>query len=342
METKASYVIVGAFVLAGVAALAAFVIWLAKVNVETSFVHYDIYFEGSVSGLKGGGAVQYKGVPVGTVVDIGIDPANVERVRVLVELDAATPIHADVVANLQLQGITGLSFIQITGGSNDAPVLTARSGERYPIIPSRRSGLEQVFETVPELVERFSGLVERATMLLGDDNQQAFGATLANIQTITANLAAESGNIGATIEDARATAAALRGTAEQVNALAGDLRGSADRLTTSAEAALARIIQVAGTADTEFGAVSGELRKTLKAFAETAVATRGLADELDGLVAENRGPLRAFSESGLYELSQFIGEARSLVSVLTQIAAQMERDPARFLLGGQQQGYEAQ
>ncbi|MSP82937.1 MAG: MCE family protein [Alphaproteobacteria bacterium] len=342
METKASYVLVGAFVMAAVAALAGFVIWLAKINVETSYARYDVFFEGSVTGLKEGSAVQYKGVPIGTVIDIGIDPANVERVRVMVEIDQATPLHQDVVASLQLQGITGLSFVQISGGSNEAPILVAGTGERYPMIPSRRSGLEQVFETVPELVERFSGLIERTAVLLSDENQKAFGDTLANVQQITANLAAESGNIGATIEDARATAAALRGTAEEVQALATDLRGAAARLTTSTEAALTQLTLVAGTADQQIAAVSGDLRETLDAFSRTADAASTLADNLDGLVAENRGPLRAFSESGLYEISQFVSEARAMVAVITQIAAQVERDPTRFLLGGQQQGYEAQ
>jgi phospholipid/cholesterol/gamma-HCH transport system substrate-binding protein len=342
METKASYVLVGAFVLAAVAALAGFVVWLAKIDVEGAFNRYDIYFEGSVSGLKEGSTVQYKGVPVGTVLDIGIDPRNVERVRVMVELDAATPIHEDVVATLQLQGITGLSFVQLTGGSNTAPILAAAPGERYPVIASRRSGLEQVFETVPELVERFAGLVERAGALLSDENQAAFGATLANIRDISANLAAESGNIGGTIAEVRATVTTLNETATEVRGLAADLRASADRLTASADGALTQIGKVATTADAEIASVSGRLQTTLGEFALAAAEARELADNLDGLVAENRGPLRAFSESGLYELSQFVSEARGLVAVLTQIAAQVERDPTRFLLGGQQQGYEAQ
>lgn len=342
METKAGYVAVGAFVLALVAVGLAFVVWLAKVSVDQSFDYYDIYFAGSVSGLREGGIVQYHGVPVGTVTTIEIVPEDVERVRVTIEVEAGTPVRADVIATLQIQGITGLSFVQLQGGSNASPMLLAQEGERYPVIPSRPSQLERVFETVPELVARFTTLVERATVLLNDDNQQAFAETLANVRDLTGALAGQTGNIEATLTDARTAVGALRDTAVEVRGMSAELRVEAKRLADAAEKALAQITVTAATADTQVSAISGELQTTLKDFSDTADSLTRLADDLDGMVGENRAPLRTFSETGLYELSQFIAEARALVGVLTQIASQVERDPTRFLLGGQQQGYEAQ
>ncbi|MEX2649205.1 MAG: MlaD family protein [Alphaproteobacteria bacterium] len=342
METRASYALVGAFVLALVAAGVTFVVWLAKLEVDRSFDLYDIYFAGSVSGLRDGGSVQYHGVPVGTVSTIEIDPANVEQVRVTIEIDADTPIREDVIATLQIQGITGLSFVQLTGGSNDAPMIEAKAGERYPVIASKPSQLERVFETVPELVSRFTELVERAMILLNDENQDAFAQTLANVRDLSGALAGQADNIAATVEDTRATVGALRVTAEDAQLLARDLRASAARLTTSVETTLAQVTKTAATADEQVAGVGEEARVTLGKINETVEAATLLANELTGLVAENRGPIQAFSETGLYELSQFITEARDLVSVLTHISAQVERDPTRFLLGGQQQGYEAQ
>jgi len=341
METRASYVLVGAFVLALVAGTTAFVVWLAKLEIDRAFASYDIYFEGSVSGLREGGVVQYHGVPVGTVTAIGIDPENVERVRVTIEVGAETPISADVVATLQIQGITGLSFVQLSGGSNEAGPLEAKAGERYPVIASRVSGLERVFETVPQLVQRFTELVERAMILLNDENQQAFAETLDNVRDLTGALAGETDNFHAVMVDAQATIVAVRGTAEEAEALAGELRTSATRLTESVDVALAQITTTTATADENIAGVGQDARATLAKVDETAEAATRLANEMTALVEENRGPISAFSESGLYELSQFITEARGLVAVLTQIAAQMERDPTRFLLGGQQQGYEA-
>jgi phospholipid/cholesterol/gamma-HCH transport system substrate-binding protein len=342
METRASYTLVGAFVLLLVAAGVGFVVWLAKIEVDKSFALYDIYFEGSVSGLREGGSVQYHGVPVGTVQSIGIDPGNVEQVLVTIEVGADTPIREDVEATLQIQGITGLSFVQLTGGSNESPMLAALEGQRHPVIKSKPSQFERIFETVPELVSRFTELVERAMILLNDENQEAFAETLANVRDLTGALAAQSDNIGATIEDTRATVGALKATAEDAQLLARDLRESAARLTTAVEGTLAQVTTTAATADTQIGVLGKDARVTLGKINETADAATVLAKELTGLVHENRAPVQAFSETGLYELSQFIAEARALVSVLTQIAAQVERDPTRFLLGGQQQGYEAQ
>ncbi len=199
-----------------------------------------------------------------------------------------------------------------------------------------------MFETIPELVARFTELIERAMILLNDENQDAFAETLANVRDLTGALAGQADNIAATVEDTRATVVALRVTAEDAQLLARDLRASAARLTASIETALAQVTQTAATADKQVAGVGKDARATLGKIDETAEAATKLANELTGLIAENRGPIQSFSETGLYELSQFITEARSLVSVLTHISSQVERDPTRFLLGGQQQGYEAQ
>src|SRR5439155_9522240 len=92
METRAHYVAVGAFVLAMVALAFIAVLWLARAQLTTQYALYDIYFTGAVSGLRNGAPVEYSGVPVGKVADVRIDPANVEQIRVTVELDASTAI----------------------------------------------------------------------------------------------------------------------------------------------------------------------------------------------------------------------------------------------------------
>ena len=117
METRASYILVGSFVLGLIAAAFAFVVWLASVQFEEVPMRYVIYFEGGVSGLSVASPVRYRGVPVGSVSDIRIDPENIERIRVMVEISAETPIKADTEATLTLQGITGVSFVFLSGGT---------------------------------------------------------------------------------------------------------------------------------------------------------------------------------------------------------------------------------
>src|SRR5471030_586048 len=135
METRAHYVAVGAFVIVILIGVFISVIWLVGGQYQREGAIYDIYFRGSVSGLGDGAAVRYKGVPVGRVMNIRLDPENVERIRVRVEIDTSTPIKEDAVAELEAQGITGLVFVQITG-SNSSPVLQTREDKRYPIIAS--------------------------------------------------------------------------------------------------------------------------------------------------------------------------------------------------------------
>jgi len=149
METRANYVLVGCFVLALIAAAFGFVIWLARIDLQHEPQTYLVYFSGSVSGLQIGSEVQYRGVPVGRLTDIRIDPQNIERIRVTLELNEGTPVKSDTYATLGLQGITGVAYIQLKGGTQNAPDLMAQGKDEYPVIPSRPSGLEQVLRERP-------------------------------------------------------------------------------------------------------------------------------------------------------------------------------------------------
>ncbi len=209
MEIRASYLLVGAVVLALVAGLAAFSVWLVKADIDRQVEPYQIAFSGSVTGLQRGGQVRYRGVPVGRVTDIRIDPERVEQVLVTVEIEAGTPIRQDTVASLEMQGITGVAFVQLRGGTQASPPLVAVAGHGLPQIESRRSTLERVFESTPELLAHSLALVERATRLLNDENLQALTKTLQNIETVTSSLARQSDQVGGVLTQAGDAAGAL-------------------------------------------------------------------------------------------------------------------------------------
>ena len=132
METRASYILVGSFVLGLIGAAFAFVVWLASVEFEEAPTRYVVYFEGSVTGLSIASAVRYRGVPVGSVTDIRIDPENIERIRVTVEISAETPVKTDTEAMLHLQGITGIAFIHLSGCTQQSGAEQSRAGRRAP------------------------------------------------------------------------------------------------------------------------------------------------------------------------------------------------------------------
>ena len=120
METRANHVVIGSFVLVVVIGLFGFVLWLAKIEIDQEFAYYRVTFVEAVSGLSLGGDVRYNGIPVGAVTAIEIARDDPSKVQVTLEVARETPVRADTVAKLELQGITGVAFIQLGGGGGSA------------------------------------------------------------------------------------------------------------------------------------------------------------------------------------------------------------------------------
>ena len=340
METKANYLAVGAFVLVVIAGLFGFVLWLGKGEIDREVDRYTIYFRGSVSGLTDSSTVRYRGVPVGSVSDIRIDPDNSEQVRVTIEVKRDTPIKEDSVASLELQGITGLVNVQLGGGGADSPRLEPKPGEELAVIAAAPSKLEALFEDLPQALARFTYMVERATFLLSDDNLAAISDTLANFNALTGTLAASSTQFESLSNDVAVSAAEVRQTAEQINVLVRELRARVPTLVDNASATLVAGEGALNVVGASVDALTEETRLTLRAVRESARTLVLTAEKLNGMVDENRAALHDFSSEGLYELSQFLVEARALVDSLTRVSDRFESDPAGFLFGDAQAGYE--
>lgn len=432
METKANHLAVGVFVLVAVAGFFAFVMWLGKTEIDREVDAYHIYFRGSVSGLTSSSTVRYRGVPVGSVTDIVIDPNNSEQVLVTIEVTGGTPIKEDATASLEMQGITGLVNVQLGGGAKESPRLVAKEAQPLPVIASVPSAIEALFEDIPRAIVRFTDLIERATLLLSDENMQAITDTLQSVRRLGDTLAESSDDVGALTADVAATAAEIRRAAEEMNTLVADIRErvpamldtttatlsaaegafsavsanietltgeaqaslsqlranaetltaettatlrevreSADQLASEAEPTLRQFRESAATltgesqltlrqirettdavgAEAELAlrevrksttALTGDARIALQDIRKTAETLAATAEDLQLIVSENREAFRDFSNEGLYELSRFLVEARELVGGLTLIVQRFEADPARFLFGDSQAGFEPQ
>lgn len=189
METRANYTLVGAFVVFFLIAIITFILWIARIDFSRNATEYEVYFSGSVTGLKEGGTVLYRGVPVGTVKTIALDPTNVERIKVAIIIEGGVPIKEDAFASLEIQGITGVSHIQLNGGTSGALPLRPKPGQRRAIIPTRSSVFEEVTASLPAVLHQVSKTFEEIRPLFNDENRQAFGESLKNIHTITKALA---------------------------------------------------------------------------------------------------------------------------------------------------------
>lgn len=335
METRAGYVLVGAFVLVLFLGGLGLAIWFGDLRLDRDVQAYRIEFDGSVGGLSVGSPVRYRGVPVGSVTDIRIDPGNVEQILVDLEIDVTVPIKADMFATLEAQGLTGVGFIQIQGGSSDAPELL-RNGDSQPaVIPSRPSQLEKVFQSAPEIADQLVLLMARLQGFLSDDNRDAVREILSNLAQVSSTLGRRTDEIETAVVDGAAAASEVRAAMAELVPLIREMRASFATITEEVS------VTLAATRGTVTG-IDSEVGRLVERLNETTERIGGTAGQLEALVAEARPGMRDFSNSGLYELTQFLIEARVLVSNLDRVIRQIDRDPSQFLFGRREGQVEAQ
>jgi phospholipid/cholesterol/gamma-HCH transport system substrate-binding protein len=341
METRANYVLVGGFVLLLLAGLAAFVLWFAKLQFDTEFARYDVHFTGTITGLNEGGPVRFSGVRVGEVIHIRLDPEDPGQVLVTIEVDAATPVRQDTRASLEIEGLTGARYVLLKGGSPDSPPLVPEAGQKHAMIASETSGLQQVLEGAPELLASATILMAQATAFLSEENRANLEATLANLNTLTGVLAGRGDEIGQLIDQTGETMAALNRTAATFELLVTQVREDSARLADRADDAVTAVEQLTASLDQSVGSSAEAVKVLLDDMRNSAAAFTKMTEEIQAMVAENREPFRDFTAGGLYALNTLLIEARALLSGLNRVTTEVERDPARFLFGDQQRGYEA-
>ena len=173
METKANYVAVGAFVLACVIGLVVTILWLAGVQYSQEYAYYQSYFKGAVTGLGKGTITRYNGIEVGRVTNLEFDPTDPQRVIVTMQVQPNLNIRDDSTASIESQGLTGGTYVEISGGTSSAPLLVAQGDQRYPVIRTKQSTFAQLEQTAPEVVAKLNVAASRLNDLLSDNNRRA-------------------------------------------------------------------------------------------------------------------------------------------------------------------------
>jgi phospholipid/cholesterol/gamma-HCH transport system substrate-binding protein len=310
METRAHHVAVGAFVLLLMVGAAAFVIWISKFQAEAEYARYDVLIADDVTGLQVDGPVRYRGVTVGRVLQIQIDPEDPTLVRVTIEVAKGTPIHIDAVASLEPQGITGVLYVLLKGGSQESAMMAETTEPPYPTIRAEPGKFAAILASAPELLDAAKQLIARVQLMFNDENQAAIAGTLENLELLTSALAENREGLTRLVDSGAAAA-------DEIQSLAAELHAQLGTITEATKLA------------------QQDLHNVSQSFSAAA-------DEVSKLVADNRRPINDFAATGLYEATQLLTELRLFVDTMNQIAAQFERDPARFLFGDRQQGFEAQ
>lgn len=299
METRARYVLVGAFTLAAIAALMGFLLWLARVEISRAYAQYDIVFD-TVSGLSQDSVVRYNGVDVGTVLSIDLDRENPQFVRVRIEIRAATPVRKDTVATLSSQGVTGVSFVALAGGSPMSDPLQAIPPAPVPLIASQPSVVQELTDAAPDLLKQAIALIEDVRKFVTPENRDAIAAILQNVESVTA----------------RVDALAVR----------------AETVITTAEGTLARADAAMTKAEAAFSSADAVIKNDIPALVDGLKAT--VAD-----VGETAEELKAFARTGLPQFRDLAADARKVIASIGAVADRIGRDPSRFLLGNQTPEY---
>ncbi|MCR6590981.1 MlaD family protein [Campylobacter insulaenigrae] len=188
MENRANYTLIGIFASVIFFMSLFFIVWYGNLKDEKTFAYYEIFMEESVAGLSVKAPVKFLGVDVGSVEKISIDTTSSNfRVQILVKLDSNLVIKTDTYASLQIQGITGFKFIQLSGGSEKAPILKAFNS-KYPVINSKESFFASIDKQTTNILELISSSKLKLDTLLSDKNLRNFENFLSNSSQLVEKL----------------------------------------------------------------------------------------------------------------------------------------------------------
>jgi phospholipid/cholesterol/gamma-HCH transport system substrate-binding protein len=297
METKANYVLIGAFTLAISIFGLLFALWAANWSSEREWNTYRIVFNEAVTGLFEGGSVRYNGINVGTIDHLRLAPNDPRKVIAQVRINTMTPIKTDTHAKISQDGLTGPTFIQLSGGSPTAPLLLSSDSDNIPTIATEPSALQNIADTANRLVTRLD-------KVLSEENVRRISDSLENIEQLTGTIAAQRQDVGALIVNAREASEQLRATLATTN--------------TTVERLDRDVVQ-------HLPALVDKLDRTLAQL-------ESVATNANGMLAENRAPLA----NGVQQLGPALTELRGLVRDLRRVASRLDSNPAGYVLGRQQ------
>lgn len=310
METKANFALVGAFVILSAIALMAFALFMANSEFRRDFAEYDILFPGPVA-LEEGANVRYIGIKVGEVERIRVSESDPSKARVRIRIRTDAPVKTDSKATIELAGITGVTFVQISAGSDEAKLLKRAPGETVPQIDAGQTQFEAIIGGGQETLARVNRSLERVNKLLTDENIERVENTLAHVETLTGHLADKEGFL----KDVDRTFTSVNTAVEEftkASASIGDFGSNAgDQL---------------GQLGTQFSGlvedVRGTVQKSNSVLEESQRAVKAAADVIDGPTIGALEDARIVTQ-----------DLQILINRLDRIARRVEEAPEQLVVG---------
>jgi phospholipid/cholesterol/gamma-HCH transport system substrate-binding protein len=306
METRANYVLIGAFVLLAAAALMLFTLWIAGTPLNRSYATYDVVFEGPVNGLTEGGEVRFNGIKVGEVTRLSLNRADPNNVIARIRVDADTPVRKDSIAQLDFLGITGVTFIQIRAGAPESDLLLPEEFGDIPVIRTERTALDELLSGGQSILSVTSETLNNINAALSDENVQHLTTILENVEKATAKFADEGGVIDT----------------------ANSALKSVDEAATQLAAAAATIDEIARTDVAEFAANGSKVMADLGPAVENV---RAAADNINGAVLQINKDLTPAAGRTLDQIAHAAGDLQVMMVRIQALLNEIEQDPSRFL-----------
>jgi len=305
VETKANHVLIGLFTLGVVAALLLFVLWAAKYSSQSKFNEYDVVFREAVTGLSIGGLVQYNGITVGTVRALHLAPNDPRQVIARIRVNIDAPVKVDTKAKLGSSLLSGVAYVQLSGGTPASPLLVQGDHPHVPVIIADESPLQKLLNSTEDIATTFTDVLYRINKLISDQNTASIGKSLANIQSLTDGLAGERENISALIRSTKESS-------ERLDRTMGSAQKTFDTLNHELTSKL-----------------PGMVSKLDRSIAQLDSFTGGA----DAVLKENRGALNSFASQGLAQVGPTLTEMRLVLRELSRLVSSLQHEPAKFLLG---------
>lgn len=293
-----NYSLVGAFVLLLSSVLIAIVLWLASGGAwQKKYDRYLAIADESVAGLNLNAPVKYSGVDIGRVQAIELDSVNPQRVILLLAIERGTPVRQDTVATLKTQGLTGIAYVELSGGAASSPPLELTAGNRYPVIRTKPSLSARLENVLTKVLAKLDSTSSHLDAILSDANKTAFSNALADIAIVARTVAARKDTLDAGMASA------------------------------------ARTFDNTARATAQLGPVIEQVTRSAAAVekmgSEVALTSQNAGKAIDAV----GGDVKRFGTETLPELERLLGELGTLTTSLRRLSEQTERDPRGLLFG---------
>lgn len=296
METRANYVLIGAFTLAVLASVFGFVYWFQNIGGTGERAWYRVVFDGSVSGLRTGGTVLFNGIRVGEVTGLQLNPQRPQQVVATISIEKSVAVRPDTEISLEFQGLTGIASLALRGGDPSKPVLVG-SKENPPVLTAPPGATSDITQAARDTLRKLDVFLT--------ENKDTFGSALRNIDRFTATLAENSKRIDSALAHIDEFTAVLARNAKRV-----------DRI-------VAGIQALAGGED----GMSGQLNEAVQSI-------RALADNLDKRTAAISSGINDMTAAGAREIRGIASDAHRTLATIDRAVSNLDRNPSRIIFGG--------